>query len=79
MQRNDLNRSLVAFDHNSTFVAAVELSLKNWVVSGIVPGVKRHPVKKLTAERLAARNRTAPLALCGGRRYISAQLSRNRQ
>jgi len=75
MQRNDLNRSLVAFDHNSTFVAAVELSLKNWVVSGIVPGVKRHPVKKLTAERLAI----APLALCGGRRYISAQLSRNRQ
>jgi len=41
MQRNDLNRSLVAFDQNSTLVAVVELSLKSWLVSGLVPGVKR--------------------------------------
>jgi transposase len=51
MQRNDLNQSLVAFDQNSTVVAVVELSLKSWVVSGAVPGVKRQPVKKLTADR----------------------------
>ncbi|HMA73480.1 MAG TPA: hypothetical protein VKP67_18645 [Xanthobacteraceae bacterium] len=51
MPRNDLNRSLVAFDQNSTVVAVVELSLKSWVVSGVVPGVKREPVKKLTADR----------------------------
>src|SRR5258707_4595228 len=34
MQRNDLSRSLVAFDQTSTVVAVVELSLKNWLVSG---------------------------------------------
>jgi transposase len=51
MQRNDLNRSLVAFDQNSTVVAVVELSLKSWLVSGLVPGVKRDPLKKLPADR----------------------------
>jgi len=51
MQRNDLNRSLVAFDQNSTVVAVVELGLKSWLVSGLVPGVKRDPLKKLTADR----------------------------
>jgi transposase len=56
MQRNDLSRSLVAFDQNSTVVAVVELSLKSWLVAGIVPGVKREPLKKLSAdpERLRA-------------------------
>src|SRR5215468_2926667 len=51
MQRNDLNRSLVAFDQTSTVVAVVELSLKSWVVSGSVPGVQRQPLKKLPADR----------------------------
>src|SRR5260370_1990761 len=51
MQRNDLSRSLVAFDQTSTVVAVVELSLKNWLVSGLVPGVKRQPLKKLAADR----------------------------
>jgi len=40
-----LNRSLVAFDQNSTIVAVVELSLKSCWVSGVVTGVKRQPVK----------------------------------
>jgi transposase len=46
MQRNDLSRSLVAFDQNSTVVAVVELSLKSWLVAGLVPGLKRQPLKK---------------------------------
>ena len=56
MQRNDLSRSLVAFDQNSTIVSVVELSLESWVVSGLVPGVKRQPLKKQAAdpERLLA-------------------------
>ncbi len=41
MQRNDLSRSLVAFDQNSTLVAVIELSLKSWVVAGVVPGLGR--------------------------------------
>jgi transposase len=50
MQRNDLSRSLVAFDQNSTLVAVVELSLKTWLVAGLVPGLTRQPLKKLGAD-----------------------------
>ena len=46
MQRNDSSRSLVAFDQDSTLVAVVELSLKSWLVAGLVPGVSRQPLKK---------------------------------
>jgi len=51
-----LSRALVAFDQNSTIVAVVELSLKTWLVSGLVPGVMRQPLKKQAAdpERLLA-------------------------
>jgi transposase len=51
MQRNDMNRSLVAFDQNSTVIAVVELSQKRWLVAGVVPGVKREPLKQLSADR----------------------------
>jgi transposase len=50
MHRNDLSRALVAFDRNSTIVVVVELSLSSWLAAGLVPGVKRQPLKKLTAE-----------------------------
>ncbi len=50
MPRNDLSRSLVAFDQNSTLVAVVELSLKSWLVAGLVPGPTRQPLKKLCCE-----------------------------
>jgi transposase len=50
MERNDLSRALVAFDQNSTIVAVIELSLNTWLVSGLVPGVKRQPLKKQTAD-----------------------------
>jgi transposase len=50
MQRNDLSRSLVAFEQNSTLVSVVELSLESWLVAGLVPGLKRQPLKKLGAD-----------------------------
>jgi transposase len=50
MKRNDLSRSLVAFEQNSTLVAVVELSQKNWLVAGLVPGLKREPLKQLGAD-----------------------------
>jgi transposase len=50
MQRNDLSQSLTAFDQDSTIVAVVELSLESWLVLGLVPGVKRQPLKKQTAD-----------------------------
>ena len=32
------------------YVAALEMSLKNWLVTEIVPGIERYPLKKLTVE-----------------------------
>src|SRR6516164_2275768 len=55
-QPNDLSRSLVALDQNSTIIAVVELSQSSWLVGGVVPGIERQPRKKLEAspERLLA-------------------------
>ena len=44
---NDLSRSLVALDQNTTIIAVVELSLSAWLVGGMVPGIARDPLKKL--------------------------------
>src|SRR6266436_1333360 len=53
-QLNDLSRSLVALDQDSTIIAVVELSQSSWVVAGVLPGIERQPRKKLepSAERL---------------------------
>jgi transposase len=48
--QNDLSRSLVAFDQDSTLVAVIELSLSSWLVAGLVPGVTRQPLKKQTPD-----------------------------
>src|SRR5262245_46133962 len=55
-QPNDLSRSLVALDHNSTIIAVVELSQSSWLVAGMLPGIERQPRKKLdpSPERLLA-------------------------
>jgi transposase len=50
---DDLSRSLVAFDQDSTLVVVVEMSESSWVVAGLVPGVARNPLKKLAADREA--------------------------
>src|SRR5271156_1966547 len=46
-QPNDLSRSLVALDQNSTIIAVVELSQSSWLVGGVLPGIERQPCKKL--------------------------------
>jgi transposase len=43
----NLSRSLAAFDPISTLVVVVEMSKTSWLVSGVVPGVERRPLKKL--------------------------------
>jgi transposase len=48
--QNDLSRSLVAFEQNNTIIAVIEMSLNNWLIAGIVPGVERHPLKKLSID-----------------------------
>ena len=52
-QRDDLSRSLTAFQQDSTLVAVVELSRSSWLVAGIVPGIGRHPLKKLAPDEEA--------------------------
>ena len=49
--RDDLGRSLVALDQNSTVICAIELSSATWLVGGIVPGIARDPLKKLVPDQ----------------------------
>ena len=53
-QPNDLSRSLVALDQDSTIIAVVEMGQSSWLVAGVLPGIERQPRKKLesSAERL---------------------------
>jgi hypothetical protein len=55
-QPNDLSRSLVALDQNSTIIAVVEMSQSSWLVGGVLPDIERQPRKKLepSPERLLA-------------------------
>jgi transposase len=46
-QVNDRSRCLAALDQDSTLIAVIEMSQSSWLVAGIVPGIARHPVKKL--------------------------------
>jgi transposase len=50
---NDLSRSLAALEPNVTLIAVIEMSLSSWLVAGIVPGVERQPLKKLTVDENA--------------------------
>jgi transposase len=52
-QRNDLSRSLIPFDQHNTLIAVIEMSQSSWLVAGIVPGVERHPLKKLEPDEKA--------------------------
>src|SRR5712671_2920594 len=48
-QPNDLSRSLVVLDQDSTIIAVVEMSQSSWLVAGMLPGIERQPRKKLEA------------------------------
>jgi len=50
---NDFSRSLIALEPGGTLIAVIEMSLSSWLVAGIVPGVERHPLKKLKADEEA--------------------------
>ena len=44
---NDLSRSLTSLEQDKTIIAVIEMSRSSWLVAGIVPGIERHPLKKL--------------------------------
>jgi len=50
-QPNDLSRSLVALDQNSTIIAVIEMNQSSWLVAGMLPGIERQPRKKLEPRR----------------------------
>ena len=47
---NDLSRSFTAFEQDSTLIAVIEMSLTSWLIAGILPGIERHPLKKLNVD-----------------------------
>jgi transposase len=44
---NDLSRSPTALEQDATLVAVVEMSRSSWLVAGMIPGIERHPLKKI--------------------------------
>jgi len=50
---NDLSRSLIPLELDSTLICVIELSLKSWLVAGFVPGIARQPLKKLAIDENA--------------------------
>jgi transposase len=50
---NDLSRCLAPLKPDGTLIAVIEMSQSSWLVSGILPGVERQPLKKLAADETA--------------------------
>jgi transposase len=50
-QPNDLSRSLFALEQDATLIAVIEMGHASWLVAGIVPGIERQPLKKLTTDQ----------------------------
>jgi transposase len=50
-QPNDLSRSLTVLEQDTTLIAVIEMGQSSWLVAGIVPGIERQPLKKLTANQ----------------------------
>ena len=50
---NDLSKSLVTLDQDSTLIAVIEMSQSSWLVGAMVPGLRREPRKKLSADETA--------------------------
>ena len=48
---NDLSRSLVPLNPDTTLIAVIEISQSSWLVAGIVPGIERQPLKKLDVDK----------------------------
>jgi transposase len=47
---NDLSKSLTALEQDNTIIAVIEMSQSSWLVAGLVPGVERRPLKKLSPD-----------------------------
>jgi transposase len=50
LQSNDQSKSPVALEQDSTLIVVIELSQASWLVTAMVPGVAREPLKKLAPD-----------------------------
>jgi len=46
------SRAITAFDQDCTLIVVIEMSQSTWIVTGLLPGVERQPLKKLEHVRL---------------------------
>src|ERR1700722_2679991 len=49
-KQNDLSRSLITLEQDATVIAVIEMGQSSWLVAGIVPGLERNPLKKLSPD-----------------------------
>jgi transposase len=47
----DLNQCLAPLDQDHTIIGVIEMSQSSWLVAGVVPGIARHPLKKLAPDQ----------------------------
>ena len=47
----DLSRWFAPLDQDCTIFAVIEMSQSSWLVAGVVPGIARHPLKKLVPDQ----------------------------
>src|SRR3954471_18117966 len=52
-QLNDQSRSHTALKQDSTLIAVLEMSQSAWLVAGLLPGIERHPLKKIEPDEAA--------------------------
>src|SRR3954466_6702435 len=50
---NDQSRSHTVLKQDSTLIAVLEMSQSAWLVAGLVPGIERHPLKKIEPDEAA--------------------------
>ena len=53
--RFDASRSPIVLEQDSTIIAVIEMSQSKWLVSAVVPGIERQPLKKLDPDEEALR------------------------
>ena len=72
-QFNDQSRSHTVLKPDCTLIAVLEMSQSAWLVAGLVPGIERHPLKKIEPDEAAL------CACCGvGRRRPPRQATPSR-
>src|SRR3954470_12813196 len=50
---NDQSRSHTVLKQDSTLIAVLEMSQSAWLVAGLLPGIERHPLKKIEPDEAA--------------------------